>query len=199
MAVDGHYLPVVSNRFGVQKEAVGFEHAERHMTFTDHRLTELVESELAELDDARVTAHVRHLLVPPSPVMRGWDYGTGDEAYPCWSVLEHKSSNTGIAYCESGFGPSSPWGLVFLAGAEHMSIGMDSSWFRRFLDAYFDSKAACELPVWRVFRGRDGDSVSHPISAEGAWQSTWSEVERLRALHPDVRYNCSQSLYRGDA
>ena len=57
------------------------------MILTAHRLTELVESELAELDDARVTAHVRNLLVPPSPVMRAWDYGTGDEAYPCWSVL----------------------------------------------------------------------------------------------------------------
>jgi hypothetical protein len=52
-------------------------------------------------------------LGPPNPVMRGWDYGTDDEAYPCWSLLEHKASNTGIAYCESGFGPGSPWGLVF--------------------------------------------------------------------------------------
>ncbi len=93
-----------------------------------------------ELDDARVTAHVRRLLVPPSPVMRGWDYGTEDEAYPCWSVLEHNASNTGIAYCESGFGPSFPWGLVFFTGTENMSIGMDSGWFQCFLEAYLDAR-----------------------------------------------------------
>jgi hypothetical protein len=168
------------------------------MTITPHHLTELVESELAALDDARVTAHVRRLLVPPNPVMRDWDYGTEDEAYPCWSVLEHMATNTGIAYCERGFGPSSPWGIVFLAGTEYRSIGMDGGWFPHFLDAYFDSKAAAELPVWRVFQGRGGESVGRPISTEGPWQSTWDEVERLRALHPDVRYDCDQSLYRGE-
>ena len=43
-------------------------------------------------------------------------------------VLKHQHSDTGIAYCEQGFGPSDPWGLVFLSG-DHMGIGMDSGWF----------------------------------------------------------------------
>lgn len=169
------------------------------MTVTTNHLIDLVESELAELDDARVAAHVRRLLVPPGSVMRSWDYGTEDEAYPCWSVLEHNASNTGIAYCESGFGPSFPWGLVFLTGTVHMSMGMDSGWFQCFLEAYFESSAAAELPIWRVFQGRDGDFPGQPISAEGTWQSTWDEVERLRELHPDIRYDCDQSLYRREA
>ncbi len=169
------------------------------MTVTAHHLVELVESEVTQLGDARVTAHVRRLLVPPYSVMRGWDHGIEDEAFPCWTVLEHSASNTGVAYCENGFGPGSPWGLVFITGTEHMSMGMDCGWFPRFLDAYFDSSAATELPIWRVFQGRDGASVGQPISVEGRWQSTWDEVERLRKLDAGMRYDCGQSLHKGDA
>jgi len=169
------------------------------VTITAHRLLELVDAELAELNDARVVAHVRELLVPPVPVVRGWDYGAEDETYPCWSVLEHRTSNTGIAYCESGFGPRDPWGLVFLSGTQHMSMGMDSGWFPRFLDAYFESQAATELAIWRVFQGRLDEFPGQPLTVEGTWASTWAEVERLRVLHPGNRYHCSQSLYRGEA
>src|SRR3546814_4621244 len=45
-----------------------------------------------------------------------------------------------IVYCESGFGPERPWGLVHLGG-QHMSMGDDSGWFPIFLDAYFGSFA----------------------------------------------------------
>ena len=169
------------------------------MTLLASGLSDLVGAELAQLDDPRVTNHVRHLLVAPRPVMRGWDYGSEGEAFPCWSVLEHTESNTGIAYCESGFGPKSPWGLVTLAGTEHMSMGMDDGWFPRFLDAYFDSYAATELSIWRVFQDRDAEFPGRPISAEGTWKSAWAEVERLRALHPEIRYHCGQSLYTSDA
>ena len=169
------------------------------MTITATHLLEIVEAELVVLSDARVVDHVRALLVPPSPITRGWDYGAADEAYPCWSVLEHKTSNTGIAYCENGFGPRNPWGLVFLGGTEHMSMGMDSGWFPRFLDAYFDSSAASDLPVWRVFQQLENEYPGKPLSAEKSWDSTWAEVERLRVLNPNNRYHCGQSIYRGEA
>ena len=169
------------------------------VTISASRLLEIVEAELIDLGDSRIKAHVHALLVPPSPVVRGWDYGAEDEAYPCWSVLEHKASNTGIAYCESGFGPGDPWGLVFLSGTEHMSMGMDSGWFPRFLDAYFDSKAASELPIWRVFQQNDDEYPGQPLSVEGSWEATWAEVERLRAHSPSNRYHCSQSIYRSEA
>jgi hypothetical protein len=54
-------------------------------------------------------------------------YGPPGQKYTCWTVLEHRPSNTGIAYCEEGFGPSFPWGLIFLSGP-HMNIGMDAGW-----------------------------------------------------------------------
>src|SRR5205085_10543865 len=50
------------------------------------------------------------------------------------------------------FGPRSPWGLVNLSGSANMSIGMDSAWYVSFMEAYFESMAATELPIWRVFK-----------------------------------------------
>lgn len=130
--------------------------------------------------------------------MRGWDYGDPD-AYPCWLVLAHKASNTGIAYSEHGFGPAMPWGLLFLEGAENMSMGMDSGWFKHFLDAYFDSMAASELPIWRVFERQGSDFYGIPVTHESTWDTTWAEIERLRSEHPELIYNCWQSVYKPGA
>ena len=112
------------------------------MAIDGAQLSALVESELARVSDPRVIAEIRKLLVMPQPIMRAWDYGAEGEAYVCWSVLEHPPSNTGIAYCEHGFGPSFPWGLVFLQGTEHMSMGMDSAWYEHFVEAFLESAAS---------------------------------------------------------
>lgn len=103
-------------------------------------VSDLVESELSRIFDTALVAAIRPLLVVPYPVERAWDYGVPGEKYTCWTVLEHLPSNTGIAYCESGFGPSEPWGLVFLAG-EHMSMGMDTAWFASLEGAMRESQA----------------------------------------------------------
>jgi hypothetical protein len=164
------------------------------MSITAAQIQALVEVELKPLNDLRVTAHIRSLLVEPTPVLRGWNYGTPNQAYPCWAVLNHPQSNTGIAYCEFGFGPSAPWGLVFLSGASRMSIGMDSAWFGNFLEAYFESMAAADLPIWRVFK-QEGDSYPGvALTEESDWDSTWKEISKRRAADPSSRYNCSQSV-----
>jgi hypothetical protein len=126
-------------------------------TITAEFLIARIEEELATLNDRRVIAQIRSLMVAPVPQMRAWDYGAAGDAYPCWLVLAQKSQNTGIACCESGFGPRMPSGLLSLEGTEHMSMGMDSGWFDRFLDAYFESPASSELPIWRVFRREGND------------------------------------------
>jgi hypothetical protein len=98
------------------------------MSIDAQKQTALVDGELAELSDSRVVAHIQALRGEPAITMRRWDYGREEERYPCWTVLCHSSSNTGIAYCEHGFGPRSPWGLVCLEGDEsRMSIGTDCS------------------------------------------------------------------------
>lgn len=103
-------------------------------------LLALVDQELQRITDSNLLARIRELLVPPYPVERLWDYGAPDEQFTCWTVLEHAPSNTGIAYCAQGFGPSSPWGLVSLSGP-HMNIGMDAGWYTSLEEATRNSQA----------------------------------------------------------
>lgn len=98
----------------------------------------LVEKELDELSrrkPARAT-RIRHLLVTPEVHELAWDYGEPGQTFTAWKVAEHAASGTGFFYCEHGFGPTCPWGLVRLADP---GIGMDSGWFARFGDAVMES------------------------------------------------------------
>ena len=101
---------------------------------------QLVAEQLARVSEPTVAARIRSLLVSPYSVAREFDYGSPKISYPCWTVLEHRPSNTGIAYCEQGFGPRCPWGLVSLSG-RCMSIGMDCGWFSTLEAAFRDSMA----------------------------------------------------------
>jgi hypothetical protein len=94
---------------------------------TGEDIAALTRLQLTEITNPDLVHRIHELQVSPYVVQRDWDYGKPGEAFDCWIVLEHWPSNTGIAYCEKGFGPAYPWGLVFLTG-EHMSIGMDSAW-----------------------------------------------------------------------
>jgi hypothetical protein len=158
-------------------------------------LKALIEEELQHLSDARVLAHIRSLVVEPSVVLRDWDYGDPLEQYPCWTVLNHDPSNTGIAYCEHGFGPLCPWGLVALRddNAKDMSMGMDSGWFSTLLDAYFDSYASADLPIWRVFK-TSAAGVPEPITPEHTWDAAWEQVNEFRKSDPASRYDCGHSI-----
>jgi hypothetical protein len=164
------------------------------VTITASSVGGLVETELSELADERVLKHIRSLLVPPRSLSRQWDYGPPNTDYPCWVALVHGQSDTGIAYCEFGFGPRSPWGLLSF-GEGHRSMGMDSGWYRSFLDAYFESIASTDLPIWRVFECSGSAYPGVPLTSESDWQTTWREIERLRAAHPDRRFHCDQSIY----
>jgi hypothetical protein len=155
-------------------------------------LRRLIDVELATLSDARVREHLRGLLIEPKPVLGDWDYGAAGQQYPCHTVLENHPSNTGIAYCEHGFGPRSPWGLVFLTG-EHLSIGMDSQWYTTFLQACFASSAVTVLPIWRVFK-TDDSGVRSAITGEGDWEPIWDQVISLRESDPGSQYDCDTSI-----
>lgn len=164
------------------------------MPITPLILKRLIAEELETVADERVRAHVRGLLVEPEPILRGWDYGKPGAQYVCWAVLNHDRSDTGIVYCEEGFGPKSPWGLVTLSGKD--SMGMDSSWLRTFLDAYFESMASADLPVWRVFK-TSPQTGSIPISGEQEWGAAWKQFEDLSARDPESRYECNHGIVYG--
>jgi hypothetical protein len=72
------------------------------MSITPTRLKEMIEAELAKLKDERVLAHIPPLLIEPAVVKRNWDYGEPGQQFPCWTVLEHTPSNTGVAYAKAG-------------------------------------------------------------------------------------------------
>jgi hypothetical protein len=63
----------------------------------------LVEQQLSTVDDSTVVNQIRALLVQPYAVDRPWDYGEPGQTHVCWTVLEHRPSNTGVAYCADGF------------------------------------------------------------------------------------------------
>ena len=98
------------------------------MSLSASDVTALVEAQLAGVGDPKVVALIRSLIVPPRCELRPWDYGPPGTQYPCWIVAVHAPSQTGFAYCEQGFGPRCPWGLLWLSG-EHLNMGMDCSWY----------------------------------------------------------------------
>jgi hypothetical protein len=101
-------------------------------------LKALVESELAGISDGDVLARVRSMLVEPEVILRSWDYGDAGERYPCWTVLRVQPPPRGfdIAYCQRGFGPAFPWGMV---SADEFNIGNDGGWFETLVEALSSS------------------------------------------------------------
>ncbi|MEI8022056.1 MAG: hypothetical protein WCH39_27855 [Schlesneria sp.] len=99
-----------------------------------------LDAEISRIADEAVLGAMKPLLVVPRCEMREWDYGEPGQEFPCWIVLDHIPTNTCISYCEYGFGPSSPWGLLFIEG-RYLSMGMDSGWYSNLEDAFRGSMA----------------------------------------------------------
>ena len=159
------------------------------MNVSSTSLINLVNTELRTVNDNRVVAHIKKLMVTPKVIMRQWDYGAIDTKYPCWSILDHLKSDTGIVYSQHGFGPTHPWGLVKLSGSENdKSIGMDCGWFPSFIESYFESFASSDLAIWRVFKGEK------PITEESSWDSTWERVYEMRNSDSECHYHCDHSI-----
>lgn len=147
----------------------------------------LLEVELEPLSDPLVRAHVQSLLVEPECVMRRWPWSKEPQSFACWTVLSHVRSRTGIAYCEQGFGPKNPWGLIFTDPEGDM--GGDYGWYPKFSHAYWESHAPTDLPIWQVFKSNTGgDAVA--ITEEDSSDNTWARVLALRTADPSSTYNC---------
>jgi hypothetical protein len=166
------------------------------MTVDAKNLKLLIEAELTRVRDTRVVSHVRAMLLEPYAIMRNWDYGRQGQQYLCWMVLEDTVTGAEVGYCEDGFGPECPWGLVSSGGDK--SMGMDSGWLPTFMDAYFESAACTTLPIWRVFR-TEPDGAKAPLMAEGDWDATWREVLQMRENDSARRYDCEHSISYGQS
>jgi len=85
----------------------------------------LVDEQLASIADAEMREALLRFLIAPECQHRNWDYGHNGERYPCWLVARLPATDTAIAYCEHGFGPDFPWGIVALSGEW---MGPDGAW-----------------------------------------------------------------------
>jgi len=73
-------------------------------------------------------------------------------------------------------------------------MGMDSGWFRRFMEAYWESPSATDLDVWKVVR-RDRDWSSRTaITGELSWREAWDAIERMRKDDPEHLFNCEHDI-----
>src|SRR5690242_1481096 len=100
------------------------------------QLMNSIEEELLAIGDLRTVEYIRSCLIEPVAELRDWDYGEEGQQYVCWIVFKRNAGE--IAFCENGFGPKCPWGLLWSGS----SIGQDSGWFATFAEAFFDSAVA---------------------------------------------------------
>ena len=98
----------------------------------------LFNAEINSISQSELIATIDEHKIPLRIESREWDYSNNFNEYQCCIVLEDKNTNTAVAYCNEGFGPSYPWGLLFLTG-KHLSMGMDSAWFASLDDAVRES------------------------------------------------------------
>ncbi len=166
------------------------------MPLDAEHLKRLIQNELARVHDKRVRTHIQSMLIEPHAILRDWDYGPPGQQYLCWMVIKDTVTFTEIGYCENGFGPTCPWGLV--SSEDGDTMGMDSGWYTTLMGAYFESAAATLLPIWRVV-SRDADGCETPLTEEADWDTTWQDVARLRANAPAQarQYNCWHTVAQG--
>jgi hypothetical protein len=162
---------------------------------TSAEVAALVRDDLRALRDARVAAHISALLVaPPSPLLFVWPYGPGGETFEGFLVLDHPPSGTGIACCRDGLGPAAPCTLLFTTDlGSPPSTGRPDGRYPRFLDAYFESKAATDLAIWRIRERQPGQEPAW-LSGELPWDEAWERVMALRVASPQCWYDCEHAV-----
>jgi hypothetical protein len=157
-------------------------------------ISTLIELELVALGDTEIIDFIRSFLILPTPLILGWDYGSPNEQFLGWSTLEDMTAGARIAFCEQGFGPACPWGLVSLHDTKP-DMGQDSGWFTTFLDAFFESFSSTRLPIYHVVVSH-ADGTQTALTPEGGWSQAWEQVEELRAAYPTERYDVETLRYQ---
>jgi hypothetical protein len=139
---------------------------------TVEQMEALFADQLSSVRDPIVLDALKTLAVLPRPHIREWFYGDPELQYLCWMVLEHPESGIGIVYSDYGFGPESPWGLVFL---KDNLIGEDCGWFGCLERAFYDSYGSLPLKIWNVLEKEDDGQfrfLEGPLTDDEAYQIT---------------------------
>jgi hypothetical protein len=100
------------------------------------QLIGLVDAEVAAISHQGLRQSVERSRIVPIPMRCAWDYGEPGQTYECWKVLA-PAGNIGIVYCDRGFGPRCPWGLIW-QDQTIPEMGQDSGWFPSLVEAAAD-------------------------------------------------------------
>jgi hypothetical protein len=93
----------------------------------------LVEEQISAISDNDRQFALRAIVVNPYMELREWDYAENTK-YQCWIIAEPKNDNYVFAFCNKGFGPNAPWGII--KKDIHGSMGPDACWYT-YLDDLF--------------------------------------------------------------
>ena len=102
----------------------------------------IVAGEIEKIADSALASALRSFLISPRMELRSWDWSTDHPEFATWVVAESERYNYGIVYSENGFGPRSPWGLVF---SSQTNFGADYCWYTSLESAFLDSRLFEEL------------------------------------------------------
>jgi hypothetical protein len=152
---------------------------------TVESIKNLVQEQIEKINKPIIKAGLIKYLVEPTSHIRDWDYSTKGESFVCWTVAVDNSSDTSIVYCENGFGPKNPWGLVFTS---KLYFGMDSGWFDNLEDCYLESFDAGELPIWFleiVNRNKQHEIIAQNMTSDEAFKI----LDSIRPFDSKVRYH----------
>lgn len=114
---------------------------------------QLLDEELSRVSALERRASLSALLIPPSRIKLGWNYGEQGERLDCWLVGRSPDHDVLLLYCAQGFGPSFPWGFVF---PPEDSMGMDSQWHSGLEDAAINAGLLSAPPGYQAPGPRGG-------------------------------------------
>jgi hypothetical protein len=152
------------------------------MSLTSEDVRQLVNSQVATIQDELVRSTLEALLIDPILQDREW-YG---DIYPCWVVAEDLKSDTGYLYWEENHWKTLYWGL---ASASRRNMEPDYGWYPTLEDAFNDSWASAPLKIWNVVKPNAPDNERLVASSLTSDEAT-ELIEKLNAekgIHPHGR------------
>ena len=147
-------------------------------------IKEIVAKEILKIKDPIILNGLGQILIKPFKHLRTWDYSTTNEKFSCWSIALDSGTDTSLIYCDKGFGPKTPWGLV---STKNLYFGMDSAWFNNLEECYLDSFAGGELPIWGVERHNE-DNTKEIIVSDLIADKAFEIIESLRKKQVAEKY-----------
>ena len=153
------------------------------METTTLHIKAIVQDQMMQIKDPLVKSALEKILIEPSRHIREWDYGTNGEEFECWTIAVDHSTDTSFIYCEYGFGPEFPWGLV---SSSVLYFGMDSGWFSKLEDCFLESWTAAELPIWfieRKFESGKSEIIAENLTSDEAYLIIDNRTKENKEYH----------------